>query len=74
MRTKLALGTLVIAAGFAAVPVAAQTTGQSSSPMPGMSTTAPTQPSQQSQGSGGCSCCKNMAMMQTPAAPPAPKP
>lgn len=74
MRIKLALGSLAVAAGFMAMPVLAQTTGQPSSPMPGMSTTAPSQPGQQSQGSGGCSCCKNMAMMQAPAAPSAPKP
>ncbi len=71
MRTKLALSALAIAAGFAAVPVMAQTAGQSGS-MPGMSTTAPAQPGAQPQASGGCSCCQRMAMMQpqTPATPP----
>ena len=63
MRTKLALGALAIAAGFAAVPVMAQTTGQSGS-MPGMTTTAPAQSGTQPQASGGCSCCQRMSMMQ----------
>ncbi len=74
MRTKLALGALAVAAGFMAAPVLAQTGGQSGSPMPGMSTTAPSQPGQQSQGSGGCSCCKNMAMMQPQQPQQAPRP
>ena len=75
MRTTLALSTLAVAVGFAAVPVFAQTAGQPSSPMPGMSMTSPAQPGAQPQASGGCACCQRMAMMQpqTPPAPPKPQ-
>lgn len=64
MRTKIALGALAIAAGFMAVPVLAQTSGQPDAAMPGMSSPAPSQPGQKAQGSGGCSCCQQMSMMQ----------
>lgn len=66
MRTQLALATFAVAAGFLAVPVLAQTSGQSGSSMPGMSGAAPSKPGEQAQGIGGCPCCKGMmsSMMQ----------
>ena len=58
---KLTLGAFAVAAGFVAAPVLAQTSGQSSSPMPGMSMSTPSQPSQQQSG-GMCGCCQRMAI------------
>jgi hypothetical protein len=73
MRTKLALGALAVATGFIAAPVLAQTTGQSSGSMPGMTMSSPAQPGQQAQGSGGCACCQRMAMNQQQQAPQTPR-
>ena len=75
MRTKFALGTLALAAGFFAAPVLAQSSSQggSSPSTPGMMM-GQSQPGQQAQGGGMCGCCQRMAMNHQQQGQQAPRP